>query len=160
MKNSEKTKESLKTELEGLQKRVAELETSEKQFEMLAEHSPNMIFVNKKGKILYVNKKCENIMGFTKDEFYADEFNFMDLIAPEYKDVVRRNFQLHLSGKEIPPYEYKLITKIGGEIIAIHTTKLIDYKGGKAILGIVTDITERVKMEKDLKQRREELEQF
>ena len=31
-------------------------------FRTFTEQSPNMIFINKKGRILYVNKKCEEVI--------------------------------------------------------------------------------------------------
>jgi diguanylate cyclase (GGDEF)-like protein/PAS domain S-box-containing protein len=125
-------------------KKVEEaLSDSEKRFKMLAEESPNMIFINKGGRVVYANKMCEEMMGYTREEYYSESFNFMDLIAPEYKDLVKENFKIHMSGKDIPPYDYKCITRDGREITTIIATKLIDYEDGKAILGIITDITER-----------------
>jgi len=123
-------------------------------FIILAEASPDMIFINKGGRVVYVNRRCEEIMGYKREEFYSKDFDFMNIIAPEYHDRVRENFKIHMSGKDIPPYEYKLITKDGQEIYAIHHTKLIEYEGGRAILGIVSDITaqrELIKSEERLK---------
>jgi PAS domain S-box-containing protein len=124
-------------------------------FRIIAEEMPNMVFINKDGRIIYVNKKCEEVMGYTKEEFYADDFNFMVLIAPESKEIVMQNFQKHMKGIEVPPYEYRIVTKDGRYIDAIHTTKLINYGGGKAIFGVVTDITERKKMEQEIRESEE-----
>jgi PAS domain S-box-containing protein len=126
---------------------------SEMMFRTLAEESPNMIFINKGGRVVYANKRCEEIMGYSREEFYSKDFNFMSLIAPDYRDLVQKNFRKHATGQEIAPYEYKLFTKEGGEIFAIHTTKLIDYEGERAILGIVTDITERKMSELAMRKR-------
>ncbi|MBI4697809.1 MAG: PAS domain S-box protein [Nitrospirae bacterium] len=133
---------------------------SEERFKMLADHSPNMIFINKNGRINYVNKKCEEVMGYTSAEFMSDAFNFMDLVSPEYRVLVQENFRLHMSGKDIPQYDYKIITKSGKEIDAIISTKLIDHHNGKAILGVITDITDQKKLEEELKRRVKELEEF
>ena len=127
------------------------LKESEKKFKTLAEESPNMIFINKKGKVVYANKKCEEVMGYTRKEFYDENFDFMSLIAPESREFVKRNLIRHMRGEEILPYEYKLAAKDGKELIGLHTTKLIDYEGEKAVLGIITDITERKKAEEKLR---------
>jgi PAS domain S-box-containing protein len=132
-----------------------ELQKSEERFKMLAEQSPSMIFINKGGKIVYVNKKCEEMMGYSKAEFLSDDFSFMSLIATDCRDLVRENYRKHMNGQDIPPYDYKLITKDGKELSAIHSTKLIDYEGEKAILGIVTDITDRKHMEEELRREKE-----
>ena len=130
---------------------------SEEKFRILAEQSPNMIFINKKGKIVYANKKCEEIMGYKKDEYYSPHFDFMTLVAPESKNKVKRNFQIHMRGEEVPPTEYSLITRKGKRIEAIYSTQLIDYEGERAILGTVTDISEHMRVEQALRNSEERL---
>ncbi len=91
-------------------------------------------------------------MGYRKEEFYARDFNFIDLVSPEYGDLVRNNFNKHMRGEEVQPYEYKLVTKARKEFFGILTTKLIEIGGEQSILGIVTDITERKMVEEALKE--------
>ena len=122
-------------------------------FQTFTEQSPNMIFINKGGQVVYVNKRCSDVMGYSREEFYAPDFDFMVLIAPESIDLIRANFKRHMTGEDIEPYEYSLLNKKGEKIEAIITTKLIDYENGKAILGIITDITERKQVEEELQHR-------
>jgi two-component system cell cycle sensor histidine kinase/response regulator CckA len=119
----------------------------EKKFRTLAEQSPNMIFINKRGRVVYANERCEEVMGYTRDEFYSADFDFLTLIAPEHRELITASFAKHVKGEEVEPYEYTLVTKDGKRVEAILTTRLIDYEGEKAILGTVTDITERVRAE-------------
>lgn len=134
-------------------KRIEErLRESEDKFRTLAEKSPNMIFINKRGRIVYANQRLEEIMGYKSDEFYSPDFDFLTLIAPESRDTVQSNFKRHMEGEELLPYEYSLITKENKRIEAIITTKLIHYDGENAILGIVTDISERRRAEKELQE--------
>ena len=128
------------------------LKKSEDKFRNLAEYSPNMIFINKKGKVVYANKKCEEVMGYKREEFYSPDFDFMNLIAPESKDMIKTSFNLHMNGEEIDPYEYKLISKDGKKIEALITTKLINYEEDNAILGIVTNIAKQKKTEEELRE--------
>jgi PAS domain S-box-containing protein len=128
------------------------LSESEEKFRNLAEQSPNMIFINKKGKVVYANKKAEEIMGYKREEFCSPEFNFLTLIAPESKEMVNSSFDHHTIGADVLPYEYKLVTREGRILDAILTTKLITYCGEHAILGTVTDITESKQMEKALQE--------
>ncbi|MDH5391083.1 MAG: PAS domain S-box protein, partial [Candidatus Bathyarchaeota archaeon] len=136
------------------------LRESEEKFRNLAEQSPNMIFINRKGRIVYANKKCEDVTGYKKKEFYSPDFSFLTLIAPESVDLVKSNFSRHIKGKDVIPYEYRLVTKEGKKIEAILTAKLIKYEGENAILGTVTDITERKKMEEKLRQYSQNLEEL
>jgi PAS domain S-box-containing protein len=121
------------------------LQESEEKFRTVAEQSPNMIFINKGGKIVYVNQKCEEMMGYKRDEFYSPEFDFLTLIEPESIETVRSSFKKHSTGQEVEPYEYSIVNKKGKRIEVINTTKLINYEGARSILGIVTDITDRRK---------------
>ena len=135
------------------------LQESEEKFRTVAEQSPNMIFINKGGRVVYVNQKCEEMMGYKKEEFYAPEFNFLSLIAPESLETVKSSFSRHGAGEEVAPYEYSLINKEGKKIEAIITTKLVNFEGGQAILGIVTDISDRKRHENELKEKDKTLEQ-
>jgi PAS domain-containing protein len=56
--------------IEVARKRAVERQSFEK-FKILAEESPNMIFVNKGGRIIYANKQSEEKMGYTKKELYS-----------------------------------------------------------------------------------------
>ena len=124
------------------------LRESEEKFRNLAEQSPNMIFINQKGRVVYVNREAEEAMGYKKEEYYSPGFNFLDLMAPESRDLVKSAFSRHTKGEDFVPYEYKLVTKEGREIDAIINSRLIKYHGEPAILGVVTDITDRKKVEK------------
>ncbi len=136
------------TDVEKAREALAE---SEQKFRNLAESSPNMIFINKNGRVVYVNKKCEDVMGYTKESFLSRDFRFMDIIHPEYRECIREAFQKHLKGEEIPPYDYALLTCDGEKIEALITTKIIDYEGERAILGIVTDISAHKMIENALR---------
>jgi PAS domain S-box-containing protein len=122
-------------------------------FKTFTEQSPNMIFINKGGRVVYANKRCIEVMGYKREEFYAPDFDFMALIAPESVALIRSNLKRHMAGEDVAPYEYSLLDKKGNKIEAIITTKLIDYVDGKAILGIITDITERKQVEEELQYR-------
>jgi PAS domain S-box-containing protein len=135
-----------------------DLKESESKFRILADKSPNMIFINKMGKIMYANMITEEIMGYSLKELYSPDFNYLDLIAPEHIDMVKSNSMKHFKGEEVSPYEYTVKTKGGRRIESLITTKLIQYEGESAILGIVTDITERKKAEEEIKRSLKEKE--
>jgi PAS domain S-box-containing protein len=138
------------TERKGVEQALRE---SEEKFRNLAEQSPNMIFINKAGKVVYANKRCEEVTGYTRDEFYAGNFNFLTLIAPDYRELIKASFSQHLVGQEVEPYEYALATKDRRRVEVIITTRLIDYEGEKAILGTVTDIAGHKRAEEEIQQR-------
>jgi PAS domain S-box-containing protein len=133
------------------------LKESEEKFRNLAEQSPNMIFINRKRRVVYANKRCAEIMGYTREEFYSPHFNFLSLIAPESQKLTKTSFSRHMKSEEVTPYEYTLLTKEGQRIQAILTTRLIKFEREDAILGTVTDITERNKAEQEIRKLNESL---
>jgi PAS domain S-box-containing protein len=147
------------TALDITERKSAEeaIRESEEKFRSLADQSPNMIFINKNGKIVYANKKCEEIMGYTREELYRADFDFRTLIAPESAGLVKESFARHSWGRDVEPYDLCLLNKMGQRIEAINTSKLIQYEGQTAILGIVTDITQRKKTERELRESQERL---
>jgi PAS domain S-box-containing protein len=130
------------------------LRESEEKFRNLSEESPNMIFIYKQGSVVYANKKCEDLMGYTKEEFYAPTFNFFTLIAPESLKKMDSSHRRHGAGQEVEPFEYTLVTKAKKRISAVINSKLIKYEGETATLGIITDITELEQTENELQEAR------
>lgn len=53
------------------------LKGSEETFRTIAEQSPNMIFINCMGRVVYANERCRDIMGYSKAEFYSEDFDFL-----------------------------------------------------------------------------------
>jgi len=130
---------------------------SEEKFRTLSEKSPNMIFINQAGRVVYANEASEAIMGYSRAELTAQDFNFLTLIAPESLERVKQNFQRHIRGEEIPPQEYQLVTRDGRRIDGIQSSRLVQYDGKPAILGIVTDITERKRAEVQIREQADDL---
>ncbi|GET34605.1 hypothetical protein PbJCM13498_34680 [Prolixibacter bellariivorans] len=132
--------------IEDITEREHALETiksNEQKFVTLAEQSPNLIFINYNGRVVYVNQKCVDVMGYSKEEYYAEDFDFMVLIDDDYKDIIRQNLYKSMQGLHVEPFDYRIVTKNNTKLDALITTELVDYLGGKAIMGTITDITER-----------------
>ncbi|MGA3061439.1 MAG: PAS domain S-box protein [Candidatus Bathyarchaeia archaeon] len=138
---------AMHTDITERKKAEFALVESEEHFRNLAEELPNMVFIDQEDKVVYANKKCEEIMGYAREELYSSDFRFASLISPEYIQPVRLGLAKSMRGEASSPFEFVLITKEGKRINALISSTLIDYKGDKAILGIVTDITERKKAE-------------
>jgi PAS domain S-box-containing protein len=139
-------------------KMEVELRESEKNFKTLAENSPNMILIENDGRILYGNKKCEEILGYNIEELYDPSFNFFQLFSPEAVDEIRGFFSKYPVEKKTTFCESTILTKKGQIIEVMVSTKLIEFAGVNAVLAIIMDITERKRMEKRIIQQNEELE--
>jgi PAS domain S-box-containing protein len=120
------------------------LRRSEQRFKAVAENSPNMVFIDGlDGEILYVNSMCEKLLKYSREELYSGELNAFTFVAPESQPLAAANWQHFLAGQDLPPAEYTLIAKTGERITGLVATKLMEYDGRPAVLGVVTDITRR-----------------
>ncbi len=139
--------EEVRRELAERDRTARTLRESEEKFRNLAEQSPSMIFIWSPTRIVYANRQCELTLGYSREEFYDPGFDFLSLIAPEDRALMAENQARHLRDEEVPPCEYGARDRRGERLQVIITTKLLRYSGEPAILGIVTDITERKRSE-------------
>ena len=139
--------EEVRRELTERDRTARTLKESEEKFRNLAEQSPNMIFIWGAERIVYVNRQCELILGYSREEFYQSGFDFLALLSPEDRGRMGENHARHLRGEEVAPSEYSARTRRGARLQLIVTTKLIRYADSPAILGIITDITSRKRTE-------------
>ncbi|HPT06905.1 MAG TPA: PAS domain S-box protein [Candidatus Omnitrophota bacterium] len=124
---------------------------SESKFRSLSELSANLIFIIRDGQVVYVNKQCEEKMGYTKEEFLSSSFDFFSIVAPESVKLLKENYEKHLQGKTTASVEYVFLNKAGQRVNVILSTRLMQYDGAQAICGVMTDITERKQIEDALK---------
>ena len=110
-------------------------------FLALAENSPSMVFINHKGRIVYANANCTQVMGYSNEELLADGFNFKKLVAKEYIPELEKNLAAHVAGLDVEPLDYELVTRDGKRLFSTIRTKLISLGGDKAMLVIVTDVS-------------------
>ncbi|MFC1679941.1 PAS domain S-box protein [Elusimicrobiota bacterium] len=128
------------------------LRESEEKFRNVTEHSPNLVFINQGGRIVYVNRSCARAMGYKRKEFYAPEFDFLVMVSPDSREAAIENMRRHGRGEEIEPHECGFVSKRGREIHAICSLTRINYEGEPALLGILTDVTERKRSENALRE--------
>lgn len=121
---------------------------SESQFRALFNNSSDEIFLaDLKGNFLEVNQVACESMGYSQEEF--KKMNFKDIKTAKYARVVDKNIhEIIESGQHI--YESEHIARDGRILSLEMNSRVIDYKGEKAIFSIARDITERKYMEQDI----------
>ncbi len=131
-----------RTNEKEMRQQAEEFRESEEKFRTLTEELPNMVFIYKNGRIVYINEKCKELIGYSREEIYTQEFDFLSIFAPEHRDLVMQKFKQHMAGIEIEPYECTLIGIGDKRIDCLNMSKLIHLEGEPSILGIVTDLME------------------
>ena len=136
------------------------LRESEEKFRMLAEESPNIIFIMVGSRIVYTNQRGMETLGYSREEFYSPEMNQTELIAPEYLEKTSKAFARYMDGVAVEPFEYELVTRTGKRIPAIVASRIIDYEGNRALMGVITDISARKAAEEALRASEEKYRTF
>ncbi|MCL5031483.1 MAG: PAS domain S-box protein [Bacteroidetes bacterium] len=177
MNKSAKTKSELIDELTKLQRKVKRLEKKistqknysgksskdknenleksfhekEQNYKILIESSQDAIYVFQDEKFVLVNPAWEKLFGYTKEELSSNNFNYMDVIAPSSKEIIKNRFMARdLNLPLAPRYELQGKTKDGRIIDIEVNVSEIYWNNRKAIQGIYRDITDRKKTEEAL----------
>lgn len=133
-----------------------QLKESEENFRVLMAESPEIIFIIRDGRIIYVNNVTIDRTGYTYEELCSPEYlAFLRFIAPEYRDKVKENFVRHMQAKKVKAFECQLLTKDGHVLDCIINTKAISINSEMAVIGIITDTSESKRAEQALREQEE-----
>jgi PAS domain S-box-containing protein len=123
------------------------LQQSEKRFRSLIENAPDAIFIQSKGRFVYLNSVMAQLLGASSpDELLGREF--MERIAPEYQEAIRNRIRFQQETHKLaPPMEQEYL-RLDGSRIPVETTAVtIRFQDSDAHLVFVRDITNRKKAE-------------
>ncbi|MDD5111850.1 MAG: CHASE4 domain-containing protein [Candidatus Altiarchaeota archaeon] len=127
---------------------MEKLSSSEKLFHELFENSVDPLLVlDERGGVLAANTKMEETSGYTIQEMMAEGFVAKRLYTAKSSAVVMMNLSKRFAGFYINPYEVEVVRKDKSVIPAEINSRLITFKGEKADLVALRDITERKKVE-------------
>lgn len=171
MEYDKKTKEQLIDELANLRQQVSKLkksvttlnrkkkeqEVSLNELESIFENiREGIALIDLKGKILKINKRIVDVGGFGEDEVVGKRFALWKGFPLKSRIQMFTKFTKELAGIETPPLEIVGYNKAGEKIdVEIHGS-FINIKGkGKVAVAILRVITERKKLEEELRKSEE-----
>jgi PAS domain S-box-containing protein len=132
-----------------------ELRESEERFRTLIEGAPEAIFVQTGGRFIYVNPAMVRLLGASRAEELLGNVQFT-WIAPEYHEATRARMKLQLeTGKPVPPAE-RVYLRFDGSRVPVESAAVpVRINGVEAHLVFLRDITERKRVEVELRQSEE-----
>ncbi len=137
-----------------------ELRESEEKYRVLTDNSPNGIFISDAERFIYVNQRLGEITGFSREELLHMPDPVDSLFAPEERERVRAYALNRLSGRPTPSsYEARGMRKDGEEILLKFTVSSIFLSGRNVLQGTIEDITERKRVEEQLRSNEERFRQ-
>jgi diguanylate cyclase (GGDEF)-like protein/PAS domain S-box-containing protein len=173
MRDIDKTREQLISDLVELRRRVSELETGQRQrrlaeealresegkYAALVENSTDGIVIVQDGVLKFVNAVSSQLMGYTPGELVG--IDFLKMVAPGDREMVGKRYADRMAGKEVPRiYEIGLARKDGLTLPVELNATLISYEGRPADLIFIRDITERKHAEERLLESRRRIERL
>ncbi|MDY6857532.1 MAG: PAS domain S-box protein [Thermodesulfobacteriota bacterium] len=129
-----------------IEERTREITESEEKYRNMVECAFDGIFILQGNAIKFVNKKFEELSGYSSVE--AVNRDFTKMVAPESLESVVQIELKRQKGEEVPEsYEFIGIRKDGRKVdVEIYATT-INYEGEIATQGYVRDITQKKRVE-------------
>jgi len=136
---------------ELVKSRTIELQESEQKYRTLVEEIIDGYFVVQDEKIVFANKAFCDMHNYTLDEVLGSYY--CCYIAPEDKNKVSEIFDKSLEKDATPKsFEYFRLTKTGEQYPTEILARATLYENHLSLIGICRDITERVHMEKKVRE--------
>ncbi len=98
-----------------LQKSLQEKIESEKKFKLLADHTIDWeYFIDVSGEYLYLSVSCEQITGYTQEEFLKNPSLLFDIVSPEHRNRISNHYKFS-NNADAPPHttEFSITHKNG-----------------------------------------------
>jgi len=139
--------------LRGEQRRMAEaLSASEERYRLLFDESPYLMWVIDAGTLAFleVNRKAVDRYGYSRDEFLA--MTLLDVQQPD---------EIPCTLEGVQHRELAVEPRIGrgchrtkaGELLEVSVaSRPVDFAGSRALLAVIEDVSERLRMEAQLRQ--------
>ena len=148
IKDENKSKAQLVSELNESRRRIAELEASRSQrasdeeiVQIFRSSTPIGLFILQDGKFKFLNENFRAVTAGGPSELMDTES--MNLVLPEDREMVRENAIKMLKGERMEPYKYRIMTRAGQIRWLLEGVSSIQYQGKRAVIGHTMDITER-----------------
>jgi len=143
------------TERKKMENEMAE---SEAKYKSLIENSNDAIYLLRGKNFEIINKKFEELLGVTQEETRSHDFNFMNHVSPKSRELIRQRTEKQKRGEKIPNrYEFTALTKEGKELEVEVSVSYIKHKGETFVQGILRDITDKKRDQRELRRKSEEI---
>jgi PAS domain S-box-containing protein len=139
---------------EQLSNQIRELQDNESVFRSFVENSDEAIVVTQDDAVKYCNRQVTELSGYSREEICLRNFHIF--IHPEDLEMVLREYRDRLSGEKMTGnYSMRIITR-DKQVKHVRVNSVqVDWKGKPATLGLLRDITDLKRVERDIKKNEE-----
>jgi PAS domain S-box-containing protein len=125
------------------------LRISEENFLSLISHNADGVVILYSHTTVFANNRICKITGYSQDEILGK--NYVELVAPEYHELLKANYEMKLVDGEPNALDMKIIARDGRKVDVETRGQAIVFKGRKATMVTIRDVTERKQAEDALK---------
>ncbi len=144
---------SLSRDITERKRAEEKLRVSEELFRSYLENAPDGVYMSDlEGNFLYGNRKCEEIIGYRKEELIGKNFLELNILPENSLNKAAQLLQANMEGKSTGPDEIDLISKEGRLKPVEINTNVVQRMGQRIVLAFVRDITERKRVEEALRE--------
>lgn len=142
------------TERKAIEKALNESERSKSVF---LSHLPGLAYrcnYDRHWTMQYVSKGCFNLTGYPAESLlYNKDLSYNELICPEYREALWKEWERILAARQQFKYEYEIITATGERKWVLEMGQGVYNDDGEveALEGIILDISDRKAIENTLK---------
>ena len=135
-------------ELANLKGLVGRLEETEQKYRVLVEQTPALLYIdepNEEQTPVYIGPQIEQIIGITRERYFADSRAWEDVIHPEDRARATRGYAEAIAAGGSYSDEYRLI-RPDGRMVWVHDEAVVlkDIEGRPSLVhGVMFDITDR-----------------
>jgi len=132
------------------------LKESEELFRTLVESSPVGIYIYDpfENRFIYANPAIRKELGL--DEIDVKNVDVLQHVSPEFRENLKKRIRDRLEGKEVPgSCEVEVVLPDGQRRWIELYTSVVRYKGKPSMLATAIDLTERKRLEEELKEKEE-----
>ena len=148
-----KANEELRSEATERKKAEKALRESEEKYRMLFESANDvLVYVDKYGKIVDINKRAEDILGYKPDDVKGKKFVKFGVLKLQNMSKIAKLFRDSISGKRTPDLLELQIKDRNGKLLSMEASSRVIERNGKIVgtIAILRDITERKKVEEKI----------
>jgi PAS domain S-box-containing protein len=129
----------------------AAMRRSEEKYRQVVENAYEGIIVSQDGMLKYANPRALQLTRRTLENALATPF--IEMVHPDDRARVYGNYLRRLRGEAVEPHYVFRAVNTAGEVMSLQISAVaIEWEGRPATLNFLTDVTEQVKLARDLKE--------